>query len=95
MTAEVLGLARYGGRSTGQVPGGTGKVASAIVQRPRSDMDREKTERCFAHKVKGGFLLFRGEVGIRKRFRQRTLKVRPGAANILIRDGAIRDSVDT
>ena len=50
ITSEVRGLGRYGGRSTGRVPSGTGNVASAIVQRPNSDIDREKTGRYLAHK---------------------------------------------
>ena len=42
MTAVARGLARYGARSTGRVSGGNGNVASALVQRPSSDIDMAK-----------------------------------------------------
>ena len=44
LTSEVRGLGRYGERPTGRVPSGTGNVASAIVQRHNSDVDRKKRD---------------------------------------------------
>ena len=50
ITGLALGLARYGARSIGQVSGGKGNVASALVQLPISDLDKAKTGRYRTHK---------------------------------------------
>ena len=50
MTALALGLALYGARSIGRVSGGKGNAASALVQRPSSDIDKAKTGRYRTHK---------------------------------------------
>ena len=50
MCIRDRGLARYGARSTGRVSGCKGNVASALVQRPSSDIDKAKTGRYRTHK---------------------------------------------
>lgn len=50
MTSCARGLVRYGGLSTGCVPGWSGNIASAILQRPSSCDVRENTDLYLTHK---------------------------------------------
>ena len=50
ITALALGLAGYAAQSIGRVSGGKGNVASALVQRPSSEIDKANTGRNRSHK---------------------------------------------
>ena len=50
ITALALGLAGYAAQSIGRVSGGKGNVASALLQRPSSSIDKAKTGRYREHK---------------------------------------------
>lgn len=91
-TADVRGLGRHGGHSTGRVPGGAGNVASAIVLLTQLGHQPRKDGKVFFSTLVQD-IVERCEWCIFKRTGQRLIEFGPCAADLHIRSSG-HESVD-